>query len=229
MAMKRVIEFLSDLQQNNNRPWFDAHKARYREANEIFNRLTGELIAAIGTFDPSIRGLTAKECTYRIYRDTRFSPDKTPYKTHLAAYICRGGKKSSFGGYYFHVEPAGSGMLGGNLLVSGIYMPEPNVLRSLREEILDHGNLLEKNIEKAAKEGFELDRTEKLQRVPAGFPPDSPFAEYLKLKNLYLEQAVDNNYLLQPNLAERSAEAFRATLDFLNQLNRAVEYALETV
>ncbi len=135
--MKQILDFLSDLRANNNREWFNANKSRYKEAEAKFGELGERLIGLVGGFDPSVRGLTLRDCTYRIYRDTRFSHDKTPYKTHFGLYICPGGKKSGNAGYYFHVEPTGvggesdgggGGMIGGHLLDAGIYMPEPAVL-----------------------------------------------------------------------------------------------------
>ena len=134
--MKSVIDFLVGLRSDNSKEWFDAHKAEYKAAKAEFEDFTAQLIDGIAGFDPSVRGLAVKDCTYRIYRDIRFSNDKTPYKTHMGAYICRGGKKSGNAGYYFHVEPAGDGgMIGGHLLTAGLYMPEPEVLRSVREDI----------------------------------------------------------------------------------------------
>ena len=101
--MKEIIEFLSRLEKNNNREWFHEHKSDYLAAQEKFNGFTEKLIAGIAGFDESVSGLTAKECTYRIYRDTRLSPDKRPYKCHMGAFICPGGKKSGFSGYYFQI------------------------------------------------------------------------------------------------------------------------------
>ena len=100
--MKDMIEFLRELKMNNNREWFCKNKHRYQEVQGRFNEFTERLIHGIASFDPTIANLGVKDCTYRIYRDVRFSEDKSPYKTHLGAVICRGGKKSGFAGYYFH-------------------------------------------------------------------------------------------------------------------------------
>lgn len=105
--MQAIIDFLRQLSQNNNREWFMAHKSEYQQAQARFNELTEQLILGISQFDSSVSGLTAKDCIYRIYRDVRFSKDKSPYKTHMGAYVCPGGKKSGYAGYYFHV---GTGM-----------------------------------------------------------------------------------------------------------------------
>ena len=102
--MKIVLDFINQLSLNNNKEWFDKNKSFYQEAKHCFETFTQQLIANIETFDPTIRGLQVKDCTYRIYRDLRFSKDKTPYKTHFGAYICPNGKKSGLGGYYFHLE-----------------------------------------------------------------------------------------------------------------------------
>ncbi len=91
--MKAIVTFLRELQANNNREWFLANKERYAALQAHFNHFVDDLIHEISRFDSSVTGLTAKDCTYRIYRDVRFSADKSPYKTHMGAFICPGGKK----------------------------------------------------------------------------------------------------------------------------------------
>ena len=101
--MKETLQFLRDLSKNNNKNWFDANKDRYLAAKATVEALAGELLSGIRSFDDTVGPLSPKDCTYRIYRDLRFSKDKTPYKTHMGLYINRGGKKSGYSGYYFHV------------------------------------------------------------------------------------------------------------------------------
>ena len=222
--MKQIIEFLRQLRDNNNREWFTEHKADYREAQERFNRLTEQLIVGISQFDPSVSGLTAKDCTYRIYRDVRFSKDKSPYKTHMGAYICPGGKKSGFSGYYFHIGTGdGNGYPSQHMLASGDYICDPHVLKILREDICYGGGDFDQIVTDAAP-AFSLDRDSMLQRVPHGFPSDSPYADYLRLRNFCLLHIPDNSFVLSPNLVERTVELFRTTLPFLQYVNRAVEY-----
>ncbi|MDR2978881.1 MAG: DUF2461 domain-containing protein [Bacteroidales bacterium] len=223
--MKNIIDFLINISTNNNRPWFMAHKEEYKQAEEEFHAFTKQLIEGIATFDSSVKGLTVKDCTYRIYRDIRFSPDKTPYKTHTGAYICPGGKKSGNAGYYFHVEPQQNGLLGGNLLTAGLYMPEKNFLQSVREDIMCSGDVFLDTVGKA--NSFTLDMEGRLKRVPTGFPPDSPYAEYLKLRDICLVKNLSNKDLLSPNLLQNTIEAFSKTVDFNNFLNRAVQFARE--
>ena len=103
--MKEVIDFFRRLHDDNTREWFDAHRAEWTRVKGRFADFTGQLIEGIASFDPEVRGLRPQDCTYRIARDTRFSPDKSPYKTYIGAYIAPKGKKSGFAGYYFHIEP----------------------------------------------------------------------------------------------------------------------------
>ena len=220
--MKNILAFLDGLKRNNDRTWFEANRNWYREVKEEFDGFVGELISGIASFDAEVSGLDVRDCTYRIYRDTRFSADKSPYKTHMGAFICRGGKKSGYSGYYFHVEPAGEGFLGGSMIVTGVYMPSAAMLKSIREEILEDGERFWESL--AAAEGFALNRDAVLKRVPAGFPADSPWAEYLKLKNMYLERPVDECFLLRADLLDRTVEAFEKTLPFNRLINRAIEY-----
>lgn len=223
--MKELIEFLRAVNENNNKVWFEEHRAEFKGINDEFNRFVDKLIAGITEFDPSVKGLTVKDCTYRFYRDTRFSPNKMPYKTHMGAYICPNGKKAPFAGYYFHVEPKGHGYLDGHQLDSGLYCPDPKILKSIREEIALNGDPFHQAVLNA--EGFILEDNEQLKKVPRGYPADHKYADYLKLKNPCLCKHLDESFLLSPNLLENTLEAFRKTVPFITVLNQAVEYALE--
>lgn len=177
--MKEIFDFLRRLRQNNDRKWFNEHKPEYLGLKAEFEDWVGRLIEKIAEFDGEIRGLAVKDCVYRIYRDTRFSPDKTPYKTHMAAYICAPrGRNSERAGYYVHVEPDNC-LIGG-----GLYCPEPALLKRVRRDIYDNieeftGILRDKEF---AKE-FRLYPEGMLKKVPAPFPPDFPESDLLKHKH----------------------------------------------
>ena len=223
--MKEVIDFFRRLHDNNTREWFDAHRAEWTRVKGRFADFTGQLIEGVASFDSTVRGLRPQDCTYRIARDTRFSNDKSPYKTYIGAYIAPKGKKSGFAGYYFHIEPCADSLVWCNLLSAGLYCPEPTVLRSVREEVLDNGAEIGAAVRKA--KGFRLSERNKLKRVPTGFPADSEYAEMLKLKDFYLEQPITEEYLLAPDLLDRTVEEFRRTQPFVAILNRAVQYAYD--
>ena len=101
---EQILSFLKALSANNHREWFQAHKAEYDQLRQAFTDEVQQLIHRVSLFYSDITGLGAKNCLYRIYRDIRFSPDKTPYKNHFAAYIALGGRGSLRGGYYLHLE-----------------------------------------------------------------------------------------------------------------------------
>lgn len=223
--MEEVLDFLRRLSENNDREWFDAHRTEWAHVKRLWADFTAELIEGIASFDSTVRGLRPQDCTYRIARDTRFSADKRPYKSWLGTFVAPRGKKSGYAGYYFHVEPAGDGLLSNHLLAAGAVCIEPQVLRSIREEVLDHGAEMLQSID--AARGFRLDTANRLKRVPTGFPADSEYAELLKQKDYCLEKTVPEEFVLSGNLPERLVEEFRHTKPFLDQLNRAIQYAYE--
>ncbi len=223
--MKKIIDFLSDLSAHNDRTWFESHRARYQTALAAFNALSEGLIAGIGRFDPTTRGLSPKDCTYRIYRDVRFSPDKRPYKSYMGCYVCPGGKKSEQAGYYFHVEPRPDSGSAAYFLTAGLYMPEPKILRSVREEISDHPDAFLASI--AAAKGFFVNEERKLTRPPKGFAPGSPVDEYLKLKDICLEQTMTEQTLLRSDIVDWAVGELEKTHAFNDLLNKAVDFAKE--
>lgn len=223
--MKEIIDFLARLEKNNNREWFNEHKDDYRAAQEQFDVFTEKLIAGIADFDETVSGVTVKECTYRIYRDTRFSPDKRPYKCHMGAFICPKGKKSGFAGYYLQVGPQESGYPGGNMLASGNYCFEPKAIRTLREDICNDNGEFERTLRQAPL--FSLDNSDMLKRVPNGYPKDAPYSQYLMYRSYCLIYEPGKRFMTEDGLLERAIEAFRSTQPFIAYLNRAISYANE--
>lgn len=220
-----ILDFLTRLRANNNKAWFDAHRTEWEQIRGQYHQFAAELIEAVGEFDPAVRGLRVADCTYRINRDIRFSPDKSPYKTWLGIYICPKGKCSGYAGYYFHLEPTEPGERWQNMLAAGLYMPQGAILQSLRDEIYDNGGAIAAAIEEA--HGFHLFEGEQLKRTPRGYSADSKFESWLRKKDFLLEQHLTREWLTAPNLVQRVAEEFRKTAPLLAILNRAVRYAYE--
>ena len=131
-SMAEVFRFLKELRENNNREWFHAHKEWYLTVKAGHEDFINRVIPALAVREPEVDGLMAKDCIFRIYRDIRFSPNKEPYKTHIGAYMVKGGKQSPRAGYYVHIEP-GNCMIGG-----GIWCPEPSLLKALRKDVYDN-------------------------------------------------------------------------------------------
>lgn len=217
--MKEVIQFLQDLSEHNDKLWFAANKQRYLDAKERVDRLAVDLIEAIRTFDDTIGPLTPKDCTWRIYRDTRFSNDKRPYKTQMGVFVARGGKKAGYNGYYFQVGARDAG----HMLAAGNYFCEPPVLKILREDILYGGGDF-RALLSAVDPRMKLDLSDSLKRTPAGFPADGPDAPFFKLKNFSLVWTPDTKFVTGKGLVERLSDVFRTTKPFLDYTNRAIEY-----
>ena len=223
-ALRQIHDFLDRLRVNNNREWFNLHKEEYRAAQAQFDAIVERLVQGLQTMDPLLGALSVKECTYRIYRDTRFSLDKSPYKTHMSAYICPHGRKSGYAGYYLHVEPVGDGLIGRSILASGAHCPEPRFVQSIREEIWDNGAAFQNSIDRA--EGWMLDRSVALKRVPKGFPADSPMADYFRLKDFILERDLSAELMDATDPVEPLLDMYRTTVEFNHILNRAIDYAV---
>ncbi len=176
------LKFLKGLAKHNDREWFQKNKPAFDKAQANFLGLVTGLIYAMSDYDESIAGVDPKTCVFRIYRDVRFSKNKAPYKNHLGAYICAGGRKSvTLPGYYIHIEPNGKSIFGG-----GFYMPEKEILTSFRNEIARPKSQIVKMLgDKSFRKAFpELVDDDKAKTVPRGFDKTHLQAEFLKLKHL---------------------------------------------
>lgn len=174
----RILNFLVDLQLNNDRPWFNKHKDEYLDAKNEFDSFINQMIPEVKSFDSFVDVDTAKDCVFRIYRDSRFSNDKSPYKTNFGGVIAKGGRKSIYGGYYIHIDPNQS-FIGG-----GIYRPQANELKAIRYHIYNHPNVFKEIINDATfKSLFGNIQGDKLKLAPKGFPKDFEEVDLLKHKS----------------------------------------------
>lgn len=219
MLQPSTIKFLKDLKKNNNKPWFDTNRKRYEEAKKDFEEFIQSVINTHGKKDKSIALLKAKECMFRINRDIRFAKDKSPYKTNLGASINKDGRKSmTTAGYYFHLQP-GESFAGG-----GLYMPLPDELKKVRQEIDYNFTEFKKIIgsRKFKSVYDDLDKSDEflLSRVPKGYEPSNPAAEYLRLKSYIAFVRVSDTELTSKELLKKTLTAFEALQplnDFINQ------------
>lgn len=202
MLHKESINFLSELTKNNNREWFTENKDRYENSRKDFEQLVTELLQSISQFDIQTRYLNPKKCIFRIYRDIRFSKDKTPYKTHFGAVFNE--KKGS--GFYIHIQP------NNNFLSCGFYDLTPkqvkNVRKGIEENFEEFKSILSES--KFKKEIGDLSRdSDVLKRVPAGFDIESPAVEYLKLKRFYVTKPFAQEKLFTNSFIEYTTNLYK--------------------
>lgn len=218
--MKEVLSFLKELSENNHRAWFEEHKATYLRVKNKTEELAASLINALGKVDPDIAPLTVKDCTYRIYKDVRFSKDKTPYKTHIGIYFVRGGKKSKYAGYYLHMEPDNC------FLSGGVYMPMPEDLKKIRQEIYYHTEDFKKILnQKRFKEIYgELTIDNKLKMPPKDFPKDFPDIDLLKYKDYFVIHPVSADMLDAPDFVNYAVKTWDVLKPFNRFCNRALDF-----
>lgn len=218
--MKQVFDFLRELKENNNREWFQENKKRYLEVKSVYEQFIREVIEGIAKFDPEIDGLEVKDCTFRIYRDVRFSSDKSPYKTHMGAFMVRGGKMNPRGGYYVHVDPEES------LFAGGIWCPGPALLKALRRDVYDNVEEFTSIIrDKKFAKYYRMDG-EKLKKVPTPFPADFPEAELLKYKMYTVTNHVPESFFEGPEAVKKSVERLKLLLPFNRFLNYTVDESM---
>ena len=225
MDVKRMLDFLKEVTMNNNRPWFMEHKSEYEAVKAEWERGVAQALERIGSFDPSVLSQQVKDCTYRFYRDTRFSEDKSPYKNHLGAYVNAHGKKALRGGYYIHMEP------GHCLLAVGNYWLPTNILTSCRNELMANEEEWLRCVEsKAFKKYFDAPEDAswdspqgfgmaKLKTCPSGFPRDYEHLRYLRLKDYCAWHHVADDFFEGDdwlNEMERIFLAAKPMMDFVN-------------
>lgn len=215
-----TFSFLSDLKDNNNREWFTGNKDRYEQAKENFSEFIQSLITELALIDPSIGLVSPKDCVFRIFRDLRFATDKSPYKANMGAYIAKGGRKSQWAGYYFHLEPNNSFVSG------GLYRPQGKILKSIREDMDFYSDAFLKIVTNPSfTETFTTLGSNLLKKVPAGFSDSSKVAHFLKLKQITPMQALTNNDVLSQNLMSKVLLSFTQMKPLIAFINRAIEAA----
>lgn len=221
MLQSSTIKFLKDLKKNNNKEWFDAHRKAYEAAKEDFASLVNILIEKHGAKDQEVASLNVKDCVFRINRDVRFSKNKAPYKTNMGGSINRGGKKSIFAGYYFHLEP-GESFVGG-----GLWMPESENLKKVRQEIdysFDEFKSIVSNKKFRNTYGdLYTEEGVKLSRPPKGYDDTNPAIEFIKLKSFLAMQPISDADLTDKNLVKKITTAFEVLQPMIAFINRSLE------
>lgn len=227
MNSKNILKFIKELSENNNREWFGAHKPWYDEVRADIYAFTTEWITALAEIEPEVAVLQPKDCVYRIYRDIRFSPNKLPYKDWIGIYIAkRGGRKSPYGGYYLHFQP------GNCLFAGGIWCPEPDLLKALRQDIYDNAEELDEIFAMPEVKPYltDFDTDYMLKTVPASFrqgnpdyPRDWPHADWLKRKTFTFSYPLSDKELESTKFLDQLMALCKAGKPINDFLNYTVE------
>ena len=222
MLQKSTLQFLKNLKNNNDRTWFEEHRNEFEKAKMDFEEFVTKVISDLSKVNPPIGKLLTKDCIFRIYRDVRFSKNKLPYKAHFSASINEGGKKSNLSGVYVHIEPGGDW---GNFIGGGVWNPESENLKKIRQEIeYNHVEFFKIIHHKKFKELFgDLSQENKLKRLPKGLEPGHPAEEYLKLNSFTVMCPINTKDVTTEQLRKSIVSTYKTMMPFLNFINRAVE------
>ncbi len=219
MIKSDTFHFLSQLAENNNREWFHAHKQEHDEARENVIAFVSQLINGLAKIDITIlTDLDPKDCVMRIYRDIRFSKDKTPYKTNFGIGISPNGKNFEGPGYYLHIHPEQS------FLAGGCWMPEANVLKAIRQEIDYNGSDFHTIIDRSSFKNYfgYLDTEFKLKTTPKGYSMDHPDINYLQLKSFTVSHALKQDDFKNADATEKIMAGFVELYPFIAFLRNAI-------
>lgn len=207
MNVENILKFLKDLSKHNNREWFEKNKPRYLALKEEFELFVADLLKEMIKFDGSLSGLDPKKLTFRIYRDVRFSKDKTPYKKNMSAAFSSVGKGMAVPGYYFQLEPGNQ-----SFVAVGLFMPVPENLTKIRQEIDYSGDQLlkifaERKFKKHYSKFWDED---KLKTAPKGYAKDHPHVEWLKLKSFIVTHEFRDSEVTEKKFAKKLLEVMRS-------------------
>lgn len=225
-----LYKFLREVGARQDRDWFKANKAEFDRFRELWYADIDRLLIRCSEFWPELKGQTGKGSTYRIYRDTRFSLDKSPYKTYFSATVSPRGRSSAAAhlpGYYLQVGPGGYGFNANSAdnsgLYGGLWCPEAPVLKKIRKDIVDNIDEFEEIInEPTLKKYFPTWEGESLKTIPKGYDRNHPNADLLRLKDYGRYEPLDLKFFSNPDWPDVAADHFRALFPLL----RFLEYSI---
>ncbi len=219
MLHPQTFEFLAQLELNNNKPWFDDNRKLYEVVRANLVTTIQELIEQFATLDPAIGKLLSKNCIFRINRDIRFSTNKAPYKNNMGAWFSAGTKNEGRAGYYLHLQHNNSFVAAGN------YMPMPDVLKKIRQEIDYNGTEFEKILtnKKFAETFRTIEGNDALKNIPKGYDVNHAQANYLKLKSFEVSTPYTNEQMLNTTLVTKVMNDYKVAQPYVNFLNIAFD------
>ncbi|GHM99323.1 TIGR02453 family protein [Cytophagales bacterium WSM2-2] len=214
-----ILKFLRDIAKNNNREWFEKNKPVYLEAKSSFEDFLEDFHKELVKLDESLAGLNPRKMGFRIYRDVRFSKDKRPYKTNMGAGFSPNGKMEQEPGYYIHFEAGNKNMIAG-----GMYMPNPENLAKIRQEIdYNPKGILKILNDKEFKKYFKgLSDWDRVKTAPKGYPKDHPQIELLKNKSFTVSTTFTDSEVKDPKFLKKVATICKSIKKLNDYLKDAV-------
>ena len=211
----KILSFLKDLGRNNTREWMAEHQKEYKEVMSLRDITAQRFIDTIASIDPDANGFPISKCTYRLMRDTRFSADKTPYKTHIGIFVCPPlGKKSLMSGYYLHLEPGNSFICGGNYCLPTKYL---TVIRNdIRDNIDEYLSIVESS---EFKRFFPVVGDNPLKTAPKGFDRNWEYIDYVRPRDFGVLMHLPDSFFDKEDFPERlipQLEQIKRLNDFIN-------------
>ena len=212
---KETLDFLKSLSKNNDRDWFNKNKDKYTTAHENVIVFADALLGEMNKHD-KIETLSGKESLFRIYKDVRFSKDKTPYNCRFSGSFKRATKKLR-GGYYFHIEP------GNSFLAGGFWGPEPADLQRIRQDIaMSHKEWKKLLANKTLVKTFGKIKGEQIASAPRGYSKDDPAIELLRYKQFILRCEFTDKEVNSPDFLKKINSAFKDMRPFLNYMSEVL-------
>lgn len=215
--LNNVFPFLSALAHNNQRDWFDTHRGEYEVARNQVVLFATEIHAQLRAFDPSLSVCNPGKSVFRIYRDTRFSHDKTPYKCNMGFWFSAVPKAKSGAGYYVHLQP------GASFIAAGIYMPPAAELQTIRQDIYFNGDRLEAILRQTTfKKIFSGLEDHRLKTSPKGYPKEHPHIELLRQKSFVVSKAYNDTSFKAANIGTKISSELGAAVSLVSFINHAI-------
>jgi uncharacterized protein (TIGR02453 family) len=225
MDFPALTAFLAGLAENNRREWFEAHRPEYQDLRDQFTAFVGQVIERTADFDDRVRWKDPRECLFRIYRDVRFSSDKSPYKTTFSAYVSEQSRRGAPPGYYLEVDE--KGVL---LAAAGIWLPPADVLARLRASLAEHPERFERVLRsRGFRKTFGELQGDRLTRPPRGYTAETPLIEHIKRKSYIVWREADARQVTQDDALAYVVESFRTARPLVEWVRRVLESGADEV
>lgn len=214
-SLQLTFDFLRDLRANNNKAWFDAHRAHYTSARDAFEGFITDILYQFNRVE-DLSGVTAKDCIYRINRDVRFSADKSPYKSTMSAVLGQGGRKAQGRSYYLQFEPDN-----GSFIAGGMYEPSKEQLERIRQDIVyrkpgESGKLRQILEDAPFVQYFGKMGGDSLKNAPQGYAKDHPDIDLLRYKQFLASHPLSDQAMLSDDVTEEILNACAALKPFVS-------------